>query len=391
MTTIAEGVRFTTAAALLLICLNAPLAAEPTPRDHPFPKRNQLPLNLLFLDQTPRSARLLGPDTFRLSFFMSHENTLVGDHDLHTMFAEDNFATLGGLVTEPILADVAASSPGGTSYFIDGETTRMAFEATFGIGRRFEVGAEIPVLLHSAGWFDGAIDSYHERFGFPDGGRPNFVRYRFVNGYVGDGESVFIDGSPGGVGLGDIVLNARTALLEARGRRPAISAGLSLKLATGNPGRLEGSGHNDYGLGVQLSEWIGRSTIHFGYSYTFSGGWALAPTLPMEDLRSLFGGYAFNWTPRRVVIAQILRSSGAFPYRAGGDLGTTATEISIGMRHLLNRGYSLEWGLNENLSPDQNTTDVGLFFGLSFLNQDMTTQTEAAGMRWPETDPTVRY
>jgi hypothetical protein len=310
---------------------------------------------------------LLAPDDFRLSFFVSHENTLVGDHDLHTLFAEDNFATLGGIVTEPILASVAAASPGGTSYFIDGETTRMVLEGTFGIGRRLELGADIPFLLHSAGWFDGVIDRYHELFGFADGGRPNFVRYRFVGGYVGDGETVFIDGSPGGVGLGDIVLNARTALLEAKGRRPAISAGVSLKLATGDAERLEGSGHTDYGLGVQLSEWFGRSTIHLGYSYTFAGGWALAPSLPMEDLRSLFASYAFNWTPRRIVIAQVLRSSGAFPYRVGGDLGTTATEMSIGMRHLLGRGYSLEWGLNENLSPDQNTTDVGLFFGLSFL------------------------
>lgn len=391
MATTAEGARFTTAAALLLICLNAPLAAEPAPRDHPFPQRNQLPLNLIFLDQIPRSARLLGPDTLRLSLFISHENTLVGDHDLHTLFAEDDSAAPGGLVTEPILADVAASSLGGTSYFIDGETTRMAFGAACGIGRRLELGVVLPVLLHSAGWFDGAIDSYHQRFGLPDGGRPNFARYRFVNGYVGDGESVFIEGSPGGVGLADIVLSARTALLEAQGRRPAISAGLNLKLATGDPGRLEGSGHNDYGLAVRLSEWIGRSTIHIGYTHTFSGGWALAPALPMEDLRSLLAGYAFNWTPRRVVIAQILRSSGAFPYRAGGDLGTTATEISLGMRHLLGPDYSLEWGLNENLSPDQNTTDIGLFFGISFLKQGTTPPSRASGRGWPGTGSTDRY
>jgi hypothetical protein len=389
MVTAAEGVRFSTAAALLLLGLNAPIDAAPALQDHPFPKRNQLPLNLLFLDQTPRSALLLAPRAIRLSLFISHESTLVGDHDLHTLFADDDFATLGGLVSETILANVAAA--GGTSYFIDGETTRMVLEGTFGIGPRVEIGADIPLLLHSAGRFDAAIDRYHERFGFADGGRPNFVRYRFVGGYVGDGESVFVDGSPGGVGLGDIVLGARTALLEARGRRPALSAGLSLKLATGDAGRLEGSGHSDYGLGLQLSEWIGRSTIHCGYSYTFSGGWALAPGLPMVDLRSLFAAYAFNWTPRRVLIAQVLRSSGAFPYRAGGDLGTTATEMSIGMRHLLARGDSLEWGLIESLSPDQNTTDVGLFFGLSFMKPGGGTGSRTGSLRWPGTGQTNQY
>ncbi len=358
-------------AALLSACLCVPVSAQTATRDHPFAKRNQLPFNLLFLDQTPRSARLLAPRDVRLSFTLSHENTLVGDDALQSLFAEDDFSTLGGIVTEPILANVAALSEGGTSYFIDGETMRMVLEGAVGVGPRLELDVEIPLLLHSTGRFDGTIDSYHERFGFPDGGRSSFAQYRYVGGYVGDGESVFIEGSPGGMGLGDIVLSVRSALLEATERRLAISAGFSLKLPTGDAERLEGSGHSDYGLGVQLSRWFGRSTVHLGYAYTFVGDWALAPGLPMEDLCSLVGSYAFAWTPRRVLIAQVLRSSGAFPHRAGGDLGTTATEITIGLRHLPQRGPSLEWGLIENLSGGQNTTDVGLFFGLSWQKESV--------------------
>jgi hypothetical protein len=372
MATDAEGapaaVRGPRAAAATLLAVVSLPAAAGAALDHPFPKRNQLPLNMLFLDQIPRSARLLDHGEARFSVTLGHENTLVADHMLHTLYAEDQFATLGGIVTEPILAGVAAGSEGGTSYFIDGETTRLALEAAVGFGRRLEFGAEIPLLMHSEGWMDGTIDRYHERFGLTDGGRSSFARYRFASGYVGDGEAVFVDGPPEGAGIGDIVLSARTALIEAvPGRRPALSAGAGLKLATGDAARLEGSGHSDYAIGLQLSHWFGRSTVHLGYARTFVGGWALAPGLPLEDPRSLSGSYVFAWTPRRMVIAQALRSSGAFPFRGGGDLGSTAMEMVAGMRHLLASGPAVEWGLVENLSNDQNTTDVGLFLGLTFF------------------------
>ncbi len=336
-----------------------------TELDDPFPQRNQLPFNLLFLDQTPRSAFRLATGESRFMVHFTHENTLVGTDDLIAAFVADDFATFGGEVTEPLLATVAAASQGKSAFFIDGETLRTVLDGAVGIGPRFEIGIEIPFLMHTAGRFDGVIDNYHERFGFPDGGRPGFIRYRFVGGYVGDGESVFIEGSPGGIGLGDIVLSGRFSLADDRGRVPAVSVELNVKFATGNPHRLEGSGHNDYGAGVRISKRLGRSTLHGGYAYSFLGDWALAPGLPISDARSLAGIYVFSVSPRTAFVGQLLRSSGAFPFRAGSDLGKTATEISLGTRHRM-RGHSwFEWAIIENLSTDHNTPDIGLFVGFS--------------------------
>ena len=297
---------------------------------------------------------------------LTHENTHAGTDSLINAFEADDFATADGLVTEPILQAIAAATDGSTAFFIDGETLRLVLEGAMAIGTRLELGLEVPFLLHTAGRFDGIIDSYHDALNLPDGGRSGFARYKFVGGYVGDGESVFVEGTPGGTGLGDIVLFGRVALVRGVGRWPAIAGSLSVKFPTGDPERLEGSGRADYGAGLQLSKRLRRSTFHLGYGYTSIGDWSLAPKLPLEDIRSLLGAYAFSWTPRVVFIAQFLRTNGPFPFRSGSDLGRTADELTLGFRHTLGRDTQLEWAIIENLSSEFSSPDIGLFLGLTF-------------------------
>jgi len=352
---------------LTLLCLlltAGGAAALAAPIDDPFPLRNQLPFNLLWLDQTPRGATLPGPRETRLTIHVAYENTLVATDSLVSLFREDDFATFDGRVTRPVLEGIAAGTPGGTAFFLDGETLRTSIDARFGISRRFEAGIEVPLLLHSGGLFDGTIDGYHDRFGFPDGGRPVFARDRFVAGYVGDGASVFIEGPPGGVGLGDVVLSGRLALSDPATRATAIALALELKLPTGDPDRLEGSGSLDYGASLQMSRAFGRHTLHAGYGYAAHGEWDLAPSLPVIASRSLYGAWAIRLTPRSALIAQVLRSTGSFPFRPGNDLGRLAHEIALGIRHRTARGPHLEAALIENLSRSLNTPDIGIFVGV---------------------------
>jgi Protein of unknown function (DUF3187) len=352
------------AAAVLALGLalqgSPPRAASP---DDPFPLRNQLPFNLLFLDQTPRGAALQPPGTMRVETHLAYENTLAATDDLVSLFRADDFATFDGRVTEPILQAVAAASPSGSAFFLDGETARLVVQGWFGLARRLEAGVEIPFLLQSGGLFDSVIDGYHDHLGLPDGGRPGFARDRFVAGYVDDGESVFIDGTPGGISPGDITLSLRAALLRGRRRLPDLTGAVSLKLPTGDPRRLAGSGSADYGASISVSRRLGRHTLHGGYARSVPGGWDLAPGVPLEDLRSEFGAYAFAATPRTTLIAQILRSSGAFPPRAGSDLGRVALEIALGARHGRRGGRTFQWAIVENLDRERNTPDIGLFLG----------------------------
>jgi hypothetical protein len=332
--------------------------------DDPFALRSQLPFGLLFLDQTPESALLLSPRQATLTVHVAYESTMAATDDLVQMFRQDDFATYGGMVTLPILTTVASGTAGGTAFVLDGETLRTSIDLRVGIARRFEVGLEIPVLSHQAGFLDSVIDSYHDRFNLPDGGRTGFADDRYSAGYVGDGQSLFFGRSPG-AGLGDIVVSGRFALLSAGHHWPAIAAALSAKVPTGDADRLRGSGAVDYGTSLQISRSFGRSTLHAGLGYTVPGDWELAPGLPLKNPRSQYGTYVFAATRDTSFLLQMLRTRNPFPHRTGSDLGRVSWEVAVGLRHRLPRALFLEWALIENVDPLYNAPDVGAFFALA--------------------------
>jgi len=328
--------------------------------------RNQLPLNLLFLDPAPRSARLLRRGASRLAVNLAYESTFLATNDLINLFRNDDFATYKGRVTLPVLQAIASGTPGQIAFVMDGEIMRGAIDLGVGLGRSIELDLEIPFLVQTTGFLDSPIDHYHDQFGFPDGGREAFARDRFVIGYVGDGAQVFVDRPAGGIRPGDVVLTGRMALLRDRRRAPDLAAGLALKLPTGSAALLEGSGRADVALTVQVGRRIRRSALHGGYALTRVGDWSMAPGVPLLDARSLFGTYAFRVSASTALLAQYLRTSSPFHYRRGSDLGRVAQEIALGFRTRLSRGLLFEAAFLENLDAHLNSPDVGGYFGLSF-------------------------
>jgi hypothetical protein len=350
---------------IVAIVFGLPGPALSAESDDPFPLRNQLPFNLVFLDPRPASGRILPVGRTRLSVTFAYESTFAASDDLVHMFQRDRFATYGGEVTLPLLQSVAAGSPGRTAFVLDGETMRVVLDGGIGVGERLELGAEIPLISHSGGFLDSAIDSYHDRFNLPDGGRTAFARDRYRAGYVGDGQSVFLDKGTSGLGLGDIVLTGRTLLLRGRRSIPSIAASLSVKLPTGDPDRLFGSGGTDYGASLSMTHRIGKSSLHGTYGYASVGPWEIAPGLPLHNPRSLCATYAYAATSESHLVLQVLRSTGPFQHRSGSDIGRVAMEIAVGFRHRVQDDLHLEWAVLENLSRSLNTPDVGLFLGLS--------------------------
>lgn len=341
-----------------------PGAAAGSDLSGPFPIRSQFPFHLLFLDLRPEIVAPLPPRGWRLGAILTYENTLAASDDLVGLYRQDDFATYGGVVTRPVLAGVAAASPGGTAYIFDAETARLLIDATLGLLPWLEVGVEVPLLAHGTGFMDSFIDSYHEQFGLPDGGRPVFAQELFQAGYIGDGADVFLDEVPS-PGLGDIAIHGRALLRPPGPGRTGLSAGLAIKFPTGDPDRLHGSGSFDVGASLTFSHDFRRFSLHGGGGYTWVGPWEIAPTLPVENSLGGYLAWGFAATDRTSVVGQALVSSGAFPRRSGSDTGRTASEIAVGVRQRAPNGLEFEYGLLENLYNLHNVPDVGFFFGLS--------------------------
>jgi hypothetical protein len=340
--------------------------AEGPPRlDEPFPVRNQLPLGLPFLEEPPRSAFLLASGIGEVRLTLAYETTLNASDSLVDLYREDDFETYDGLVTQEILEGVAAGSASDTAYYLDGETLRAVLEGRLGVHDRLEIGLEVPLLLHTGGFLDSPIDSYHAWFGFPDGGRNAFARDQYVVGYTDAGRTVFLEDSPPGVRLGDLVVSGRAGLLRGRTGRSALAASFAAKLPTGSIERFDGSGHADFALGLQASWRLDRATVHAGGGYSRLGTWSLEPGFEMGDRGSLFLTWAYRATPRSGIVVQLLGGAGPFPRHDDGSLGRPALEIAAGMRHAGGSAWTVDWALLENLTRDLNVPDFGLFFGVT--------------------------
>jgi hypothetical protein len=355
-------------AALAQVRAAAPMDTTPVapPLDDPFHVRGQLPLSLPFLDITPRSAFLLRGGEWRLDFGLAYENTMAMSEDMVDRYDDPTRRPPDGLVTQPILEQVAAGARSGSAYYIDGETLRASLEAAVGIGRRIEVGLTVPLMWHTSGFLDAPIEWWHDFWGFPDGGRPLFARDQYVVGYADGGRSLFLGGAPGGVGLGDVVLSGRFALLPDIEGRNALSAVTEVKLPTGESRRFDGSGGTDVGVGLVGSFRRGRSAAHFGGQYSLLGASDATNGLTSDHRVAFFAAYAFRVGAGSAIVGQGLVSRGPFPSRDGGDLGDPAVEIALGMRHAVGQRNAFEWALLENLTGRLNTPDVGAFLGWSW-------------------------
>ena len=348
--------------AALVLLLAAPAAGRASDLDDPLPIRSQLPFHLLFLDQTPAAASILPRGAARIEVSAAYESTLAATGDLIRVLRADTTGMYGGRVSQDLLEMVAAGTPGQTAFVLDGETLRALVRAAWGAATGLELGVEVPLLRHGAGVMDSAIDWYHARFNFPDGGRPAFRRDLYQAGYVGDGESFLL--TRGSSGIGDVVLSAKGSLLKDRRSEPWLSGSIAVKLPTGDPDRLLGSGSADVGARLHLSRRFGRTRLHGGYGWTAPGTWDLAPGLPIRNTRSAFAAVLFSPRPRTALALQILRSSGPLPYRPGTDLGRATMEIAAGIRHRRPGGLLIEAAFLENLNRDYNAPDVGFYFGI---------------------------
>jgi hypothetical protein len=112
-----------------------------------------------------------------------------------------------------------------------------------------EAGVDTRLVSYFGGFADGAIEWFHNLFGFPNAGRESFERNKLyihipINNPNAGGKSLFLEKAA--VSLGDTDFWAKWTFFES----PFISlAGLgAFKLPTGSPAKLSGSGSPDLGL-----------------------------------------------------------------------------------------------------------------------------------------------
>ncbi|HSM29368.1 MAG TPA: DUF3187 family protein [Woeseiaceae bacterium] len=267
-------------------------------------------------------------------------------------FAVVNHAEQKDTETESIVLD-------GESYFVDFNLRRRIHE-------RLEIGVDVPLVRHSKGALDDMIYNWHDFWGISNskrGGPRNQLDHTYeTNGFVQ--QQIMTSSS----GIGDVQLSAAVPVVSAaEGSTRRVTMRFSVKLPTGDPDDVHGSGAADAALGLyaeDATQLFGREFAYLG----FAGVLALGDgdILPEQQKSAVpYGGLAATWhaTASFGISAQ-LQAQGAYIDSDLDELGGSSIQLAVGGIYRLTRhGVSLRFALVEDVISDA-TPDFALYFGV---------------------------
>jgi len=265
-----------------------------------------------------------------------------------------------GRIALDVASNNAIDNSSRESILLDGESWRTTLTVRRGFYDRFEAGIDLPIVAVGGGVLDSFIESWHDFFGLPQGGRKEEPRNRLSYRYVNDGEERLhvVDSR---VGIGDLRLHGGYQLYEDRADGRAVALRASLKLPTGESGRLLGSGSTDLALWLSGQQDIPFESLGSAAVWGSLGGLAKSRGDVLPDQQRYlvgFGTFGAGWSPWRPVAFKV-QVSGHTPFYNGSDL----EELNAFSLLLLTGGTvaftdtaSLDIGVSEdvmvNRSPD---------------------------------------
>lgn len=288
------------------------------------------------------------------------DGTLVADGETSYSASLDiaNHADAGQAATESIIVD-------GESYFV---TLSLRHGATGWL----ELGVDLPLVSHTDGIFDNAIESWHDIWGMSNtkrSGPANQLRF-FYDDLMGSGYELVAPSS----GVGDIQLTAAIPIKRSNAQGgSAIAIRSSLKIPTGDSTTLRGSGSFDFSLGVfatQFATFADRDLRLSGFvGALFPGDGTVLPVTQRSVVP--FGGVGVIWRLTDAVsISAQTYAQGAYLDSGLDEIGGSSVALAIGASYRIPRHrVELSFALVEDVFSDA-TADVGLHFSLRSYGRD---------------------
>lgn len=245
---------------------------------------------------------------------------------------------------------------------LDMELTRLDVRIRKTFFDSFEIGADLPFLSFSPGFMDGPVNFFHRTAGFANYGREKRPDNDFLYEVRRRGVTV-IKGEPGKVGLSDIRLSAKKAVISSD---PVMSLKLDVELPTGDAKKGYGNGNLGSSISLLLDKQLGKRFVTYcNAGLAFPGDLEGYETINLRQFA--FGGIALEmaaWKDLNL-LAQISFQGSPYPETDIRAIDATAALLTLGGRYkTLNRG-SFEF----NFTEDPNTAGAPDFtVGLVYKN-----------------------
>jgi hypothetical protein len=244
----------------------------------------------------------------------------------------------------------------GEFIILDGETTRLEMTYRRGIAPGFELGVELPYVLHESGGLDPLIDQWHDWFGFSGGFRDERPDGQLEFLYA-DETSTHVDFRRNTNGVGDARIFAGWQFRPNKTHSMALRIGV--KLPTGNSEELLGSGGTDVSLGFagDVADLFGVADLSAYYraNAIFVG----KPDLLADRYNEYVGHLAFGlgyYFSEAVEVRLQAALRGALYDSDVEALGDRSTTLTFGGNIRLSRNFKLSLAVSEdikvNSAPD---------------------------------------
>jgi hypothetical protein len=308
-------------ASVLLACATG-LHAEP------LPLRNQHPLVQLFGLPSPLPARLPGSGT----------------------------GSVQGVINWSSFAVVQANAT--DEFTLDGEALEARVILDRAVAPRVALHAEVAWRQLDGGVLDPLIDDFHDLFGLPDGSRPQLPHDQLRIAYARRGVAqLTVDDDRSG--FVDLPLAAGWQWLASDAG--ALAAWLTLKLPTGQPDALTGSGAPDVALSLAAQRHVGSRWQLFGQ---VNAAWLGRSDVLGAQQRDVVGSALAGATWRAwrglELTAQVDANTKVFDADLEG-LDGAAVVLSFGASYRTQRAWRFDFGLSEDLKIDASPDVVFMF------------------------------
>ena len=280
-----------------------------------FPLRNYNPFLQIFGLPKFQTAELVRPDRF--DFAMSYDITNNADE---------------------------AERPSG-DLVIDGETQTIALSLRHRVLEHMEIGIDVPYVSHSGGTLDSLIKDWHSLVGLSNSMRegPNDqIHHSFAQNGI-----TYYELTAAASGIGDVQLSGAYAMQHV-----TLRAGV--KLPTGDPDKLTGSGATDFSLGLYAN----RTTTLFDRAFDYSGFLGLlvlgdGDVMPeFQESTVPYGGLALRWhATERLAISTQLSLQGSYYDIDIDDIGGSTIQLAIGGDYRFKRSL-IRLAIVEDIAAD---------------------------------------
>ena len=329
------------------------------------PMRDLSPFGFLRLDMRPAHAVLPEPGSWAVETEFATQNTWAMSPQVERYLTD-----LEPSGRRPLgEAELAAIRDlPGENYLVDLEMTAVDVTLNYRFSSHLSGYLITSAVSYDHSFLDGTVERFHEAFGLSSYGRPAVAR----NGanLIYDLKSTSyanLGRSPTSGGLLDPTIGLRYSGIQL-GNSWTLSLEGAVKIAVAGERELLSTGRSDIGLQA-AAQWRGvRQAFYVNASAVYYSGGEFLVEHERQIVPTLIVGYEYALTANTNLNIQGYASTSVYSRRDTDldELLGNKYQVMAGFRHRRD-DVLISFGITENVQNINNTPDIGLQLGLSWM------------------------